>query len=336
MMKGFVFLAALFVLVTAGGCSGSLPEQDNTLSYTGENPVLTDENGITGDEPGEIKGTAEGMDIIMYYRDSTGLVIPVTRRIARLEAVATAAVTGLIDSAATREELRYYGLYPVLPAGTQVQGINIKDGTAVVDFSPQILQYDSQIEEAGIFSSVVYTLTQFATVNDVVIWINGFADRELKYGNSIKGCLNRKNTMINSERLNAAGNGLKMDVYYYRDLEVSGPCLVPQSIETGVEGREEMAEEAVRRMVIKGSSGEMYSAIPAGVRLLECRMEGNGAALGFNEHITDCRGAYEEELMIRQLLFTMGQIPGISRLKLSGQGGDWVSLPRRINYFIDR
>ena len=81
----------------------------------------------------DISENALMIPVTLYYQDIDGYLIPMTRWVDKQPGIARAALDGLTDSAITREELRYYGIYPVLPVNTEVLGINIKDGIAIVD-----------------------------------------------------------------------------------------------------------------------------------------------------------------------------------------------------------
>lgn len=145
-----------------------------------------------------------GITVTLYYQNADAMIMPVSREIPRQEGIARAAVSGLIDSPLCREELDYYKLYPVLPAGTEILGLTIRDGIATIDFNDNILNYNSIRDEINIFSSIVYTLTEFDTIDNVIIWVNGYQDIDLKFDSDISGHLNRENIMINGDKLNSS------------------------------------------------------------------------------------------------------------------------------------
>ncbi|WP_416827575.1 GerMN domain-containing protein [Ectobacillus polymachus] len=65
------------------------------------------------------------------------------------------------------------GFQAVLPANTQVKGVDVRnDGTAVADFSADIKKYKKE-EERQIVESITWTLTQFKDVKRVKIQIEG-------------------------------------------------------------------------------------------------------------------------------------------------------------------
>jgi hypothetical protein len=102
---------------------------------------------------------------------TTGLV-PVLRIVPKSAAVATAAMTALLngpDPDPTRERT----ITSAIPAGTRLLGVSIKSGVATVNLSTE---FDSGGGSASMqyrLAQVVYTLTQFSTVRSVVFQIEG-------------------------------------------------------------------------------------------------------------------------------------------------------------------
>lgn len=90
------------------------------------------------------------------------------------------------------EETAYYGVYPVIPENTEILGIDIRNGTAVIDFSRHLLNYGTAWSERNIIAAIVYTLTEFETVDDVRILINGYSPGVLKYGTDLSDVVGRR------------------------------------------------------------------------------------------------------------------------------------------------
>lgn len=143
--------------------------------YTGESHYAQQDAAGPGDE-------SRKMTLVLYYRNREGQLVPAMVRTNKEEGVAKAALRMLADSPELREKLGYYEIYPVLPQGTQVTGMTIRNGIARVDFNNALLEYHSKEAEAVIFSSIIYTLTAFDTVEKVEILIGGSNPGILKYG----------------------------------------------------------------------------------------------------------------------------------------------------------
>jgi germination protein M len=171
----------------------------------------------------------ESVLVTLYYRTKEGLLVPVTRKVSKQEGLAKAAINGLVDQALTREQLAYYGLYPVLPKGTTIKGLSIKNGNAIIDFSKEFLNSANKNDEQMNLSSVVYTLTGFKTISNVEIRVEGKTLDRLVNGTDLSPICNRQNTFINTEETELKDGYLKCDLYYmvYGNKELN--YLVPVS-----------------------------------------------------------------------------------------------------------
>jgi germination protein M len=253
--------------------------------------------------------------INIYYQDEDGYLLPVTRRIKKQEAVARAAVTGLIDSSISREELEYFGLYPTLPADTVINGINIRDGIATIDFGEGIHQCASLSAERNMVASVVYTLTQFNTVDGVRIWIDGYEDRELKYGTDIKRVLTRQNTMINpyGEPIEGAE---KIDVYMCKASNKGVILILPVSVQINDSEQENIPDAVIRILCGESRDKNLYSELPGNVGLLQSSLREGVLTLDFNKGIKDYGGSSREDIILKQILFSMSGIEGVNSIRI--------------------
>ncbi len=285
------------------------------------------------------------ISVILYYQDKNGYLIPVTRWVPKQQSIARAAINGLIDKPVNREDVGYYGLYPVLPKNTEVLGINIKNGIATIDFNRGILEYNSEITELNIVSSVVYTLTQFKTIDKVIIWVNGYDNVKLKYANDISGIFDRKNTMINSGRQKAEIGKSKYDVYYLKKLNLDRSFLVPVSFETG--SLEEIpAGEIIQRLSAKAYQDGIYSELPGDIKLLDMGLDNGKIRVEISEDIMNYSGAEREDDILGQLLFSFKQFDDYEKIDFKVNGAravlpegsnvsEYMKTPVRINDFID-
>jgi germination protein M len=285
-----------------------LPESGSEAAVEGASYELHDSYGFNNN--------GRKMQITLYYQDSDGFLVPVTRRVPAQEGIARAAVSGLIDSSVNREQLGYYGLFPVLPQGTEILGLNIKEGKAVIDFSEELLNYDVESHEKSIVASVVYTLTEFATVDEVEIWIGGFAGRTLKFGTSLAEVWSRDNTMINSGRLLTGSGEKKADVYLFKNANDRYSYILPVSAEIGAADGDELPFRIVELMTREQKAG-LYSQIPVETVLIGSRIENGSLILDFNEGLRSYGGGTaREQGIVEQILYSMKQIRGAERVRI--------------------
>ncbi len=281
--------------------------------------------------------------VTVYYQDRDGYLIPMTRWIQMQQGIAKAAVSLNVDSAVAREEVAYYGVYPVMPMGTDILGIDIKDGIATIDFDRHLLSYGNAASERNIIAAIVYTLTEFKTIGKVQILINGYMQGILKYGTNISGALERKDVIINNDAsLQAVGSG-KADVFLYKMTNEGFTYLVPVSVTDSAITPENM----VKRLLGINAEGGLYTEIPDGAKLLECRINNDVLTLNFNNSFSDYVGNEKDEGILKQLAYTLRQVEGIRKLKIliegrkleMSEGADisaGLVIPATINDVIDR
>jgi germination protein M len=255
--------------------------------------------------------------ITLYYRDKGGLLVPVSRSILKQEGLAKAALSGLVDETVIREQLDYYGLYPVLPQGTKIKGLSIKNGNAVIDFSKEFLNLASQKDEQIAVASVVYTLTGFQTVSNVSIRVEGKELSALNNGTNISEIKNRGNTFINSDETQLKEGFSKCDLYYISEGNSKFNYLVP--VTTLIEDTD--ANQLVIGMfdaLSKKTSGSKYfTSFPEGAKLLSYDLQGNLAVMNFSSKISGYGGGTEKEnSLLTQIYYTANQLKGVHRVKI--------------------
>ena len=357
MKRCLALLTAIAFLMLLAGCAlptgkdEVIPEDTNGINEA-ENtaaPVESGNDKATGLESTNKKnGTDISENVLMtpvtlYYQDADGYLIPMTRWIDKQPGIAGAAVSGLTDSATTREELQYYGVYPVLPVNTEVLGINIKDGIAVVDFSNKLLEYENEDIERSIVASLVYTLTEFPTISSVKLQLNGKALNTMKYGTDVSGLLSRSNIPINSK---LAKGAKKAEIFYFKRSNEGFTYLLPVSVKIK-ENEEVTPALLIRQLLIEKADAKLISEIPAGAELLSCTNKSGVLLMDFDEKFLDYGGNAREEGLLKQLVYTVRQSTGISKVKITINGeaaqlpeGTYISsgiaIPRTINDIIDR
>lgn len=173
---------------------------------------------IRSDEDTIVVEEEEGMrKTVMYFRNPEGYLVPVMRKIPWEEGIARVTLKNMIDTPELRETLAPTGLLPIIPAGTEILGISINPDTGLckVDFSEEVLNNQSNKEEENFIKGVVYTLTEFPTINEVQILVGGKALESTTYGYDISKPLAREN-------INLIGNpedGSSKVVVYYKGMD---------------------------------------------------------------------------------------------------------------------
>lgn len=162
-------LLIMMILLTAG-CA--LIDRLQAWKQTSEEqlteiPPDTDE--LTMPQEGLVGETKE---VVLYFSDQAGEMLALeTRAIAKVEGIARATVQELLAGPSVES-----GLLPTIPVGTKLTDINVRpDGLCIVDFSSELVDNHpggSLNEELTVYS-IVNTLTQFPTIQEVQILVDG-------------------------------------------------------------------------------------------------------------------------------------------------------------------
>ena len=100
-------------------------------------------------------------------------LVPVLRTVPKSKATAKAAMTMLLAGPSAKERAANPRIRTMIPSDTELLGINISDGLATVDLSADFASGGGTFSLRGRLAQVVYTLTQFSTVDRVSFKLDG-------------------------------------------------------------------------------------------------------------------------------------------------------------------
>lgn len=184
--KGLFIGILCSMVLLLGGCfkgDESLEEIDQPEDAT---PVdqLEDIQSVLEDEDEQEDPTGEEsyeyVSRQLYLLDANGMVVAQTIDIPRPEskAVASQALEYLVKGGPVTPLLPN-GFEAVLPEGTEILGVNIQeDGTAIVDVSKEFENYRAE-DEVKILEAITYTLTQFDSIDEIQLRIEGYPLSEM-------------------------------------------------------------------------------------------------------------------------------------------------------------
>jgi len=104
-----------------------------------------------------------------------GGLVPVLREIPKTQAVGAAAMNALLAGPNEAEMTARPAMSTAVPEGTRFLGLSIEDGVATVDLSREFESGGGSASVIGRLAQVVYTLTQFPTVDTVTFKLDGQA-----------------------------------------------------------------------------------------------------------------------------------------------------------------
>jgi len=171
-------------------------------------------------------------ETVLYFKDKQGLLVPVMRRIPWEEGIAKLALRNMVDSPELRESLSSTGLSPIIPQGTKILGMAIdpETGLCKVDFSREVLNVESKKDEENLINGVVYTLTEFPTINEVQFLVEGESVPVFTHGTDTSKTFKRENINLAGDLIEGAS---KVMVYFKgKDYEENFEYYVPVTIPT--------------------------------------------------------------------------------------------------------
>ncbi|WP_026478878.1 GerMN domain-containing protein [Alkaliphilus transvaalensis] len=271
----------------------------------------------------------DGMrETVLYYRDEKGMLIPVMKKIPWEEGIARGALRKLVDEEFLREDLQAVGLLPILPEDTEVIGISINDGLSKVDFNEKLLNYATEVEEQAIVQSIVYTLTEFESIDQVQILVNGEVLNQLKFGTRVDLPLQREN-------INLSGiiddNNIPVVVYYKSTNNGMDSYYVP--VTKRIQGLKVDIKSAIVAQLEGAPEGSgLYSELPEGVLVNDVFVKEGIAYIDFTAEIKRMPNNKDlQQSLVYELGFTLKEIePSISQVRILS-GGSEIELSSGVN-----
>lgn len=167
-------VTGIVVLLTSG-CSEATKEQSQPI----DPPQTGREAGAMGAQAVSA-AIANPMQVTVYAKDEKGFVAPIALQVEKTEGTAKRALEYMVEGGPSQGQLPA-GFTSLLPKGTEIKGISIKDKLAIVDFSNSFTDYNLQ-DERKILEAVTWTVTSFPTVDKVQIRVEGKALKEMPVG----------------------------------------------------------------------------------------------------------------------------------------------------------
>lgn len=232
-----------------------------------EVPDVTEEGSLEQPEAIE-QGTAERT---VYLLDANGYVVPVSLTLPKVEGLAKQALSYMVKGGPV-EALLQGGFSAVLPQGTEVKGLLIKNGVATVDFSKEFKTYEEK-DEKKILDAVTRVLTEFGNVKTVQIWVNGTPLKEMPVASTPINQLDR-NLGVNLELADGAipGSTSAVTVYFQGQLDNARTYFVP--VTRLIPATQNVAKATVEEL-IKGpkQDSQLFSSLLRTTRVLDVKQD---------------------------------------------------------------
>lgn len=202
----------LLSLILATGC-GTL---ETLVQKEGTSGSIADWIGVSGDKNASLPATTppgEGKTVALFFADSTGkFLVKEERILPKTVSLARETVNQWLKGPTVKETMQNS-----VSAATTLLDIAIKDNVVIVDLSKEFLMSNSKVLPEVALYGLVNTLTQFSTINQVQIRVEGkpitkygtIDATQLKYKASlVKGAVSEKTTVPSSGTSNNTGLGV--------------------------------------------------------------------------------------------------------------------------------
>ncbi|SDB95291.1 germination protein M [Pelagirhabdus alkalitolerans] len=311
---GFIMIILVSFLVIGCTRSQSTNSEDDSK--------VNDESYETNDEQEETTSRE------IYLLSESGLVVPqvIDMPQAQSNEVALQTLHYLIKDGPVTEQLPN-GFEAVLPAGTEVLGLNLEeDGTLVIDLNEHFIEYDGDKEEQ-LLQALTYSLTQFDNVERIKLWVNSQELTEMPINQtSLVGGYSRDRgiNLVQTDGIDLLESE-SMTVYYPTDIHSQ---IVHVPVTKRVNMSEKSLDEALVESLLEGPAYDipLLHVFNPNVELLDVDFLTDGdIALTFNDAILS---DYEMNLIgdevMETLVLSLTEQPHISSVSIVVDGVDQV------------
>jgi germination protein M len=165
-----VVLAAALTIAPAGCGIGSDVGDGGTVSTT-ESATQSTDNTTTTISSATTTALAGDTTMVRVYFSGGEKICAATRVIPKTREVGAAAMRALLEGPTEVE--KQAGMVSTIPEGTTFLGLDVKNGVATVDLSQEYSSGGGSLSMFMRLAEVVFTLTQFPTVDGVNFKLDG-------------------------------------------------------------------------------------------------------------------------------------------------------------------
>lgn len=201
----------------------------------------------------------------------------------------------------TKSNIIPNGFRSVIPSGTKILNIELREEVLTIDFSKELLEVNEK-EEKKMIEAIIYTLTSIEGIDKVVIKVEGEILNKLPSGNNIPTVLDRKYGINKSYDLVNTTNIESYTIYYVNEYN-NNKYYVPVTKYVNSKN-----EDPIRLIIKELSSTPIYetnlmSYLNASVELSNYELVGNNLKLNFNELLLN---DIDESKILEEVIYTIG------------------------------
>lgn len=294
-----ILIGLCFLFIFLASCGQEQPQKAESRRPARE-PLLT-------------KQKQEEVKVYFATKDYRYLV-PVTFNISATTGAAQVAVEKLL--AGPSDEV----LAPVFPEETKLRQLYLSEETAWVDLTAAATNLSEPKRMAQALEALTLTLTEFPGVTRVQVLIEG-QKRETIGGVAVGSPLSRP------EAINPLGEGNMVTVYF---TDKQALYLIPVAVPVPSTLAQASPGEQALRLLLAGPPPEsrLGRTVWPGTKLLGFSVEGSLATLNFSKEVVGYGGgSTAESLLVKSVVLTVTEIPGITRVQFLIEGQRQSYLP---------
>lgn len=200
----------------------------------------------------------------------------------------------------TKSSIIPNGFRSIIPPGTIIKDIELKDKVITIDFSKELLDI-SKKEENKMIEAIIYTLTSIDGIDKVIIKVEGEILNKLPSGTNLPSVLDR-NYGINKNYELVNTSNIESHTVYYVNKYNDNKYYVPVTKYTN-----EKNEDRVRVIIEELSSSPIYetnlmSYLNSSVKLNNYELVGENLKLNFNELLLN---DLDEKNILEEVVYTI-------------------------------
>ncbi|WP_026676494.1 GerMN domain-containing protein [Fictibacillus gelatini] len=277
-------LAVLSVSLLISGCGFGGEKAGNELDPPKK---VSYENSLDNKKGSKTAVKSNMVKRQLFLMDKNGLVVPQMLELPKSKSPAEKQVLEYLVKDGPVSNMLPNGFQAVLPADTEVLGVNVKGGTATANFSKEFKDYEAKNEQK-ILQAITFTLTQFHSIKNVKIQIEGKDLKSMPVNNTPIGNGVSRADGINIEAGDVVDltNSESVTLYFINE-DNNQKYYVPVTRRVAKTSDEDLVTETVNEL-IKGPSftSNLQSDFREDVKLLTKPTVKNGVVtLNFNEAV---------------------------------------------------
>lgn len=317
-MKGFIMLNMIIIfslLFSACSSVGSNGVQEGTQQdesvQQGENTLQVDTKPMEESSEDESSAiNAKTIKVALYFPTEDNSALKMEEREIQVidGAILKACVLALADGPTVK------GLRKIIPEGTEIRGISIKDKVATVDFSREFLETNG-LSEITTRLSLVNTLTGISGVDKVRFRVDGkdmIGPSGMPLGDMGPALLNDDGTPMAYET--------KTVTLYFSD--TNAMYLEGEKRDIMVTEKDSIEELIVRELIKGPVSEDLWSTIPDGSELISASTKNGICTVDFSsEYVDNSPGGSTSEMMaVFSVVNTLTELEGVEKVQFLIEG----------------